>query len=119
MFFPLVEANHADDFPEHLLEGRRRGRVGPIQGALDYHGVELGEDLVLLEHHGPRPRTVINCKIQDPFVGSCAPDVDQKFLQVLLGLKIVLVVECHLGDGDNFAALCEEYRDADVLGEGQ
>ena len=75
VFLPLLKTDDTDNLLQHGLE-RLPGRV---HSALDDCLVVLRKHFVLFEHHGSGPRTVVNCKVQDPFVRCSLADFYEEF----------------------------------------
>ena len=121
MLLPHVEAYHAYYIPQYLLQRCTLTvvLVGAIKRALDYDGVEVGEHLVLLKHHGPSPRAVVDSEVKHPLVRRSLAHIIQKLLQILLILEHIFVKVGHLCDAYDFTTLLQEDGDADVLGKSQ
>jgi hypothetical protein len=66
MLFPLVKADYFDYRLQHMLQRL----IYIVYGALNNLLIVMREYLIFLEYHGSSPTTVVDCKVNDPFV-SC------------------------------------------------
>ena len=77
VLFPHIKANDSNDVAQDLLKGCPLSivLVSPIQRALDYDRVKVGEHLVFLKNHGARPGAIVDSKVEDPLVRRSLPNV--------------------------------------------
>ena len=120
MLLPHVKADNSNNFTKSLLQGATLPvvLVGSVQRALNDNRVEVGEDFVFLKDHRARPRAVVDCKVEHPFVGCSLPHIAQELFQILLVFKNVLVKVGHFSYTHNLAALLQKDRNANVLRKG-
>ena len=93
--------------------------IRTIQSALDYDWVKIGKYFVFFQDHWTCPWAVIYGEVKYPLMCSRLSDIVEEFLEIALVFEYVFVKVGHLGDADDLAALLEECRNSDVLGEGQ
>ena len=115
MFLPLLEANDCNDGGQNVLEGL----VSILSGALDDVLVVVWEHFVFFEDHSASPRTVVNCKVDYPLVGSCGWDFIKKTLEVFLGLQFNFIEESQLSHRSYLLALLEEGINSYIATKGQ